>query len=707
MTTGELTLNLGGKCEGGSCSCTKSGNVSGITAKKDSNPPSVTGFVAYTHESNTPFILKGELTNGERLGDGGKDIFNVSKVSVYYWDGDKNEEKPLLIEVKKASGVQNTEYYYNDGDKETEAQNKDATTWVHHGYVEGTSLQTRLDDQNAVINNVIPFNIHNPEEPLHFSSHRTKGKGIESAGQVPQLNGTEYVTTAYKINGINGNTGISRVEYGKKIDGIDIPSDPLNIIRLYSSTSVDGNAPLMFNMKLQNGDYRWYFSRGSNGTSWGETGGGGNFYNRDQPTEELAKQLDEFICEHHKGVTIDLSSSKTDGDKYCCEEHAGKKKGKGDGRVSVTPMTVSCPTHSSTSQISAYKHSITDSSLRLAGIKFYIDNNQNKRRRVTSSSLKLPMDGPVDVYVFYCGKNPALVYVSSTGGTSQTSDWFRKSKTSDTKRWTKFTFSGVTPTNITDCRNWNKLVGVFNKLSCKQFSKCPTSSRGRSGDSEDGLQDLNDKINLGLSEDEIDPSLKDTGGPSGGKPDTVPVVSGSKAEEQTIEGSPEIKNPKQNTEVPAADLSDQVPGTESETKILIQGTPVAQMAEDAIDGERLKHLIVTPSGNGEEAGSQEAEDDEDEQNSNTGQNILPDGQTPTLATPFVDLDLSNTSGGPYSSRGANVKMAVLDSNIGGGYYRYQNSLRGGIFKATEIKHGTALEGITSSSDTLSSIFTIA
>lgn len=30
------------------------------------------------------------------------------------------------------------------------------------------------------------------------------------------------------------------------------------------------------------------------------------------------------------------------------------------------------------------------------------------------------------------------------------------------------------------------------------------------------------------------------------------------------------------------------------------GTPVAQMAEDAVDGERLKHLIVTPSGCGEQ-----------------------------------------------------------------------------------------------------------
>ncbi|KAM5239077.1 complement C3 [Ctenodactylus gundi] len=56
----------------------------------------------------------------------------------------------------------------------------------------------------------------------------------------------------------------------------------------------------------------------------------------------------------------------------------------------------------------------------------------------------------------------------------------------------------------------------------------------------------------------------------------------------------------QREEVPAADLSDQVPDTESETQILLQGTPVAQMTEDAVDGERLKHLIVTPSGCGEQ-----------------------------------------------------------------------------------------------------------
>lgn len=56
----------------------------------------------------------------------------------------------------------------------------------------------------------------------------------------------------------------------------------------------------------------------------------------------------------------------------------------------------------------------------------------------------------------------------------------------------------------------------------------------------------------------------------------------------------------QREEVKAVDLSDQVPDTDLETRILLQGNPVAQMTEDAIDGDRLNHLIVTPSGCGEQ-----------------------------------------------------------------------------------------------------------
>ncbi|KAG8519037.1 Complement C3, partial [Galemys pyrenaicus] len=66
--------------------------------------------------------------------------------------------------------------------------------------------------------------------------------------------------------------------------------------------------------------------------------------------------------------------------------------------------------------------------------------------------------------------------------------------------------------------------------------------------------------------------------------------------------NPEVmgQNGVQREEVHAADVSDQVPDTDLETRILVQGNPVALMTEEAIDGDRLKHLIVTPSGCGEQ-----------------------------------------------------------------------------------------------------------
>ncbi|XP_044850424.1 venom factor-like [Mauremys mutica] len=56
----------------------------------------------------------------------------------------------------------------------------------------------------------------------------------------------------------------------------------------------------------------------------------------------------------------------------------------------------------------------------------------------------------------------------------------------------------------------------------------------------------------------------------------------------------------QEVKVKAADIDDMVPDTESETKIRIQGNLVTMIAENSIDGANLKHLIVTPSGSGEE-----------------------------------------------------------------------------------------------------------
>ncbi|XP_063997720.1 complement C3 [Pogoniulus pusillus] len=56
----------------------------------------------------------------------------------------------------------------------------------------------------------------------------------------------------------------------------------------------------------------------------------------------------------------------------------------------------------------------------------------------------------------------------------------------------------------------------------------------------------------------------------------------------------------QNVTVKALDLWDKVPDTESETRVLIQGNPVSNLVEKAIDGSKLRELIVTPTGCGEQ-----------------------------------------------------------------------------------------------------------
>ncbi|KAJ6657650.1 hypothetical protein lerEdw1_002151, partial [Lerista edwardsae] len=68
----------------------------------------------------------------------------------------------------------------------------------------------------------------------------------------------------------------------------------------------------------------------------------------------------------------------------------------------------------------------------------------------------------------------------------------------------------------------------------------------------------------------------------------------------TLDPATEGNNGVQELQVKADILDDIVPGTESETKISVQGNPVTQLIENGIDGSKLNHLIITPSGCGEQ-----------------------------------------------------------------------------------------------------------
>ncbi|XP_059349224.1 complement C3 isoform X1 [Ammospiza nelsoni] len=111
-------------------------------------------------------------------------------------------------------------------------------------------------------------------------------------------------------------------------------------------------------------------------------------------------------------------------------------------------------------------------------------------------------------------------------------------------------------------------------------------------------------LKLGQLDIEVKASVRDRFVGDGVKKKLRVVPEGRRLEKtvKIVELDPQNKgvNGVQEEQVKAADLSDIVPSTESETKVSIQGNPVSIIVEKAIDGAKLQHLIVTPKGCGEQ-----------------------------------------------------------------------------------------------------------
>ncbi|AFZ79669.1 hypothetical protein BEWA_025180 [Theileria equi strain WA] len=278
-----------------------------------------------------------------------------------------------------------------------------------------------------------------------------------------------------------------------------------------------------------------YYARGTSRNQWTSfTVSSGSQSIQLQPTL-LEEKLDELVCEHHNAVTMDITqnNSKTyAGRTYCCYKHYGQRK------VSVSGDKVSCVQHSSSS-ITYYKHEANAGKWKVAAIKYYNSGPNTHRIRIEIPGLNFPtkQSGKVTVYVFYSdnSRNPVLIYVDSSGTRPSVKGWYKQNTGGNTWENAPANLNNITPEDLEnkglDCKDnegFKQLVKTLRELGCYGLQQCTI-----------------DPAHLG-------------------------------------------QNGVQREEVPAADLSDQVPDTESETKILLQGTPVAQMAEDAIDGERLK-----------------------------------------------------------------------------------------------------------------------
>ncbi|EKX72710.1 hypothetical protein BEWA_012690 [Theileria equi strain WA] len=481
MSTGELKLNV--KCQGGDkgqCTCKGAENIPGLKAEKRTNIP-VPGFTKYVHwipgGSGGTFTLDGELKDGGKIGSEGKiPIHDVKEVSVYYWNG--NPSKNILLGITKKIGDSDdtTTTYYS--------KSSDGNDW--NISVNALGELQALDDFNCRLNNAVPFEIQGSQSgstPKESKSECIESKNTKPTGSPPPPSGSNYTIKSQKITDESGKDAI--------ISRLTLNGTPINIsltreyigteIRLYSSL-VNKNVPLMLEFKPPgNGKSRWFYSQNKDGNSWQEDAGHGFYSDNGQLCENLAKKLDDFTCQNHNGVTIDLSHKTSIAQqRYCCNEHGGK--GKNNGKIYVKSVPVTCKKRHNESSVTAYIHSI-GSGNTVAGIKFYSTTDSGNRKKVSANALKFPIDGPVDIYTFYSSDSldPVLIYVDSSRSKNPKAKtgWYRKSRNGYDSPWTKLRkqLRNITHHNFRDlgCLMWNSLVKVLKKRGCGTLTECPRS----------------------------------------------------------------------------------------------------------------------------------------------------------------------------------------------------------------------------------------
>ncbi|EKX72347.1 hypothetical protein BEWA_048140 [Theileria equi strain WA] len=420
----------------------------------------------------------------------GKTTVSCSLASILADHRESAKTKPLLLEVvKNKDSRDEKEYYYKyDG--------PNSNTWKYQGPKDIT-LQERLDDRNCGRNNAIVFNVQNPEKGIlsgnSNSNCLTTTRKISVVSTSPQgpPNG-DYTVEEYAIGGKD--TKISRVTYNRTdIKGIHLTkNDDIFKVRVYSHADSRSNStPLMLQfIKKDEKQSKWYYSKDKNGIDWGTVDNHSEFYNPgDDPTEALTTGLDDIRCFRDSEITMNLTKDHykelskklaSDGgeNKYCCSYHENDK----ESRISVEKIEISCTTHKNQSSITAYKHSITQTGLKLTGIKYYEGGNTETRKSVKFTTQQFPLPNVKAVYAFYCSENPVLIYVDSPGQ-DEVKGWYQKNKDSESE-WTKVEtgLHDTDPDKVDDCNKWNTLVKVLKEVGgCTDLKECPPSSAWKIG----------------------------------------------------------------------------------------------------------------------------------------------------------------------------------------------------------------------------------
>ncbi|EKX72223.1 hypothetical protein BEWA_046870 [Theileria equi strain WA] len=272
---------------------------------------------------------------------------------------------------------------------------------------------------------------------------------------------------------------VEKVIYGDSGPTVDVDA---NIDESISHLAVwywnnDSNlgVPLLIEV-FKNGHYKYHYNKGD--LDWRPVSGYNNYQNKQFTGEALEQKLDDLNCYNSNAVTLDLTNSNAEkGGHTCCEHHKSHSKVKVSSKV-ITISSSSLVRGSKTS-IPYYKYSVIKrGDTKLAKIKYYIIGDDN-RKRIITEELDLPIQGPVDVYVFHCSGKPALIYMDPQGTLPQDVQGWYKRGTDDNSKWEKLRdkLTSVTSDNLDNlaCGQQKELVEVLNSLpsSCK-YEICST-----------------------------------------------------------------------------------------------------------------------------------------------------------------------------------------------------------------------------------------
>ncbi|EKX72709.1 hypothetical protein BEWA_012680 [Theileria equi strain WA] len=268
---------------------------------------------------------------------------------------------------------------------------------------------------------------------------------------------------------------------GEKVDVSELPKDVKNLSAYYWKYENDDGpgwnpTKALIVEVVQDGDKYSYYTRGIGSSVWFLI----NPFQSTQLTGKLLEEkLDEFTCEHHNAVTIDLTRNKSSQrNKYCCSYHSITD----GGRVTVESVPIRCEKHHGSIPLFKYTVNTSGRGVRVAAINYYDSNNTNSpRKRIKPSELTFPIPDVRSISAFYSdnSRNPVLIYVDSSGTRPSVKGWYKQNTGGNTWENAPANLNNITPGDLEnkglDCKDnegFKKLAEELDKLGCYGLEKC-------------------------------------------------------------------------------------------------------------------------------------------------------------------------------------------------------------------------------------------